>query len=40
MTYMGHILTENELKPDPEKANAILQMPKPEMLKVFGGFLA
>ena len=30
MTYMGHILTENGLKPDPEKVNAILKMPKPE----------
>ena len=30
MTYMGHIITENGLKSDPEKGNAILQMPKPD----------
>ena len=30
MTYLGHILTENGLKPDPEKVNAILKMPKPD----------
>ena len=33
MTYMGHILTENGLKPDPKNVNAILQMPKPENVK-------
>ena len=30
MISTGHILTENRLKPDSEKVNAILKMPKPE----------
>ena len=30
VTYMGYILTENGLKPDPEKVHSILHMPKPE----------
>ena len=28
--YIRHIITKNGIKPDPEKIDAILQMPKPE----------
>ncbi|CAB4003659.1 Hypothetical predicted protein [Paramuricea clavata] len=29
VTFMGHLLTDEGLKPDPEKVRAILEMPKP-----------
>ncbi|KAL5020892.1 hypothetical protein ScPMuIL_000047 [Solemya velum] len=31
--YMGHLLTKNGLKPDPEKISAILDMPRPTDVK-------
>jgi hypothetical protein len=30
VSFMGHILTNNGLKMDPEKAKAVQEMPKPE----------
>ena len=29
VTFMGHLLTDERLKPDPDKVRAILEMPKP-----------
>ena len=30
VTYMGHIVAADDLKPDPAKVEAIVMMPKPE----------
>ena len=37
--YLGHILSENGIKPDPEKTKAILNMPKPENIKQLQSYL-
>ena len=29
VTFMGHLLTDEGLKPDPDKVRAILEMPEP-----------
>ena len=42
MTYMGQLLTNKELKPDPEKIGAIIEMPPPqdkEGIRRFLGFV-
>ena len=37
--FMGHLLTSQGLRPDPEKIQAILQMPDPEDVTVLKRFL-
>ena len=39
MKYLGHVISEAGLKPDPEKVAAILKMEKPSIVKELQRFL-
>ena len=38
VTYLGHLITKDGLKPDPEKIEAVQQMPKPTNVKAVRRF--
>ena len=40
ITYMGHVITKDGLKADPEKVSAIMDMPAPDDVSKLRGFLA
>ena len=37
--YLGHIISQNGVKVDPEKIKAMMEWPKPETIKALRGFL-
>ena len=36
--YPGHLCTKEGLKPDPDKINAVQEMPRPDNIKAVRGF--